>query len=247
MKRLSTKIVLLALVGMLAFSITIVSAQGWWKTVYLRPIDDWMANNPWGATPGWGGYDYEDDWSILRVTDNFYSFFDFIYSGFVLEEVMPDGSCKYTVWLWGRDQYMEVYNARMDPYPYLYREDLVLIGTLNFFWRVQFIMAPSYPGGWTPWTGNIPPGTRGPGDPLPYFLIIAFFPDVIGAQIVFGYFKGSGSGALMAPGSYWDPDLGDWDPPLNPTGETANVFVHQEWKVDQYGVEIWTAEWLIIS
>jgi hypothetical protein len=245
MKRLRTKLVLLAVVGMLALSITIVSAQGWWKTVYLRPIDDWMANNPWGASPGWGGYDYEDDWYIMYVAGWVQGeFYDYNSYGFVLEEVMPDGSLKYTVYLSGRNIYIEVYNS--NPPPDLGIQDIVVIGTMDFFFRIQFILDPTYPGGDTPW-GYIDPGVRAPGCELPWFFLMAFTPDVIGGRIIFGNFKGSGSGDLMVPGSIWDFDLGMFDPPAVPTGATANVFIHQQWHIDYYGNEIWTNEWLVVS
>jgi len=243
MKRLRTKLVLLAIVGMLTLSITVASTQGWWRTFNLRPIDDWMANNPWGSSPGWGGYDYEDDWYIVYLCDDFLgNFYDFNTYGFILEEVMPDGSLKFTVWLSARNVYMEVYNA---PWPDLVIQDIVVIGTCDFFFRFQFLLEPTYPGGDTPW-GYVEPGVRGPGCELPFLFMMIFTPDVIGARIFFGNFRATGSGDLMAPGSYWDFDLGMFVPDLNPIG-TADVFVHQQWSVAEDGTETWQNEWLVVS
>lgn len=247
MTKTRTKVILLTIVGIITLSITLTPALGWWRTFNLRHIDDWMGNNPWGGgPPGWGGYDNEGDWSIIYMVDRIYTFYDFIYSGFVLEEVMPDGSLKFTVYASARNVYMEVYNAIMDPYPDLYIQDIVVIGTIDLYFRFQFILEPSYPGGDTYW-GYVPPGVRGPGCPLPYILFIFLFPDVIGARPIFGNFKGWGSGDLMAPGSYWDPGLGAYDPPLNPTGETASVYFHQEFTVDEFGVYTYHNEWVIVS
>jgi len=241
----ATKVILLAIAGMLTLSITVTSAQGWMRTFNLRPIDDWITNNPWGGgPPGWGGHDYEGDWSTIYVVDRIYTFYDFIYSGFVLEEVMPDGSLKFTVWLSARNVYMEVYNS--NPPPDLGIQDIVVIGTLNLFFRFQFILEPSYPGGNTYW-GYVPPGVRGPGCPLPYILFIMLFPDVIGARVVFGNYIGWGSGDLMTPGSYWDPVSRMYDLPLNPTGATANVFVHQQFTVDEFGAYTYQNERVIVS
>jgi len=69
MKRLRTKLVLLAIVGMLTLSITVASTQGWWRTFNLRPIDDWMANNPWGSSPGWGLSHQLKDGGELLILD----------------------------------------------------------------------------------------------------------------------------------------------------------------------------------
>jgi hypothetical protein len=244
MKRLRTKLVLLAIVGMLTLSITVVSTQGWWRTFNLRHIDDWMANNPFGSSPGWGGHDYEDTWYIVYLADDYeWNWHDFTYTGCLLEEVRPDGSLKFTVILRASNVYIEVYNSA---YPVGGREDLIGIGTMDFLWIHTFILDPVIPGGDT-WWGYVEPGVRGPGCEIPFFFIYAFFPEVIGGRELKGDFEGYGSIDLMEPGSYWYPDPGYLDPLPVPTGETANVYVHQESYIDWYGNVVWPEEWVIIS
>jgi hypothetical protein len=238
------RVILLAILGILTLSITMTPALGWWRTFNLRHIDDWMANNPFGSSPGWGGYDNDDNFYFVYLVDDYQWYWhDFTYTGCVVEEVRPDGSLKFTVILQASNVYIEVYNSLPD---WAGREDLVGIGTMDFVWIHTFILEPSYPGGDT-WWGYIEPGVRGPGCEIPFMFIYIFFPDEIGGQDLTGDFEGYGSIDLMEPGSYWDPPNGVLVPPPVPTGETADVYVHQEYYYDYYGNEVWPQEWIIIS
>jgi hypothetical protein len=245
LKKTRTKIILLAIVGMLALSITIVSARGWWRTFNLRHIDDWMANNPLGAARGWGGYDYEDNifW-LYTVRDYENNLHDFTYTGCVVEEVRPDGSLKYTVILRASNVYIEVYNG-IEIDGNWFDDDLLGIGTMDYIFIIKFILDPWIPGGDT-WWGPVEPGPRVAGCELPYLFALLLFPDVIGAQDLGGEIEGYGSIDLMEPGSYWYYP-GYLDPPPTPTGETANVYLHQSWYYDWYGNMVWPNERIIIS
>lgn len=236
-----TKVILLSIVGILALSITLPTTLGWWRTFNLRSIDDWMANNPFGSSPGWGGWDYEGTGYVVYLVDDYeWNYHDFTYFGCLLEEVRPDGSLKFTVILRVSNAYIEVYNWDLEG-----RYDLVGIGTMDFTWIHTFILEPSYPGGDTPW-GYVEPGVRGPGCAIPFMFIYMVCPYEIGGQDLTGDFEGYGTIDLVEPGTYWYPNPGYLDPLPVPTGETANVYVHQDYYYDWYGTLVYPNEWIVV-
>ena len=167
MKSTSKKILLLSTVGILILSFlpTVRAAK-----TYVRSIDDWMVNNPYGSSWGYGGFDRgADDYTyrIFFAEDYDLNFYEFEYHGFVHEKEQSDGSLKYTVHLVAKDVYIEVYNMNWD---------LVLIGTISFLFKFEFLLYASYPGGDT-WWGPVEGGTREPGTQceLPFIFLIWFF------------------------------------------------------------------------
>lgn len=242
LNKLRTKIILIAIVGFLTLSIALTPALGWTRTFNLRPIDDWIfPNNSYGGARGYIAPDYEDNWYVIYFDTLAEG--DYPYTGFVLEEILPDGALKYTVYIFARNVYMEVLNVEFPSFEII---DLVLMGTVSYFMILKFILEPWIPGGWTPW-GVIAPGPRAAGGELPYLLMMNYFPEEIGCRLLSPNFQGQGSGELMEPGSYWDPDLQMYVPSPTPTGETASVFVHYQWTMDLSGYWPNIIEELIIS
>ncbi len=239
--KLGPKLVLVTLVAILALSLAIAPVQGWgWggsSNVKYRSINDWMENNPWGGAPGWAGYDRDGSINFI--------FFDYVfnyrYYGCVREELMPDGTLEYEVFFLAIDVYMEVYNGFQDDEGNWWQDDLLLIGTIPYGFWIDFILEPIIPGGDTVW-GYIEPGERGPGDMLPFIFMMLVFPDVIGGRITWLEIKGVGNGDLMEPD--WYP--GDPGPPV-PTGETAQVFLHQEAFIAEDGTQTWPYENQFVS
>lgn len=257
LKRSKTKLILVATIGILALILTIASVQGWGRTFNLRPIDDWIygvmgedsiytpgPNNPTGAPGGFSGYDYDDNWYFTYFDP--LAFMDYKYSGFILEEVMSDGALKYTVYLLARDIYMEVFNAQLIDEGFVIEQDIVLIGTISYVFQIKFVLESSYDGVVIPDFLNIPGGEREAGCELPPIWMMLSLSEELGARILSGKFIGIGSGDLMEPGSYWDWDSWTLVPPPVPTGETAKVFVNQQFTIDEFGVDTWSAESIIV-
>lgn len=114
-----TQLLIVAVVGILLFSF-LPTAQGWRSrktNVTIRPIEDWLQNNPFGVGVPWEtGYVGGD-----RKGNNYWIWPDSIfgaftgntyeYRGHVKEKVLRDGSIDITVKLYVKDIYLEAYDA----------------------------------------------------------------------------------------------------------------------------------------
>jgi len=242
--KLIMKLTILATLGVLIFSFTPV-VQGA-QTERIRPIDDWIyGNDPdsWDPMDKWLLHNWwkGDDWDkYLTVTGNpggawrgwvdyntkLVIHFDWIalndeieYDGFVLEQVMADGSLKISVNLHVKDIYIEVYNLDPDwdgvqpPSAWNFIVDLAVCGTMDFKFEFVFILNKEIPGGKIPWTDfYIQPGIRNPGAELPTMIAIWYYPHIFGVQELSMKFSGMGTGNFVESG---------WLPPTvknNPQG-----------------------------
>ncbi len=189
--------------------------HNWWKG------DDWdksltVEGNPFGAWRGFGDLE-----TLLLIHFDWVALNDEIeYDGFVLETEMPDGSFKIRVNLHVQGIYMEVYRYSEEffdyggAYPFwIFIEELILFGTMDYTFEFEFILEREIPGGQIPFTDiYIQPGIREPGAELPSLADIWFYPYIFGARDLFFKFTGVGSGELVEPG---------WLPPTvknNPQG-----------------------------
>ena len=120
-KSITTQLIVLAFVGICIFSfLPTVQGQRQRVDVNIRPIDDWVQNSPFGiGVPGETAYVGGDgkgndywmwpDSLFGAFTGNLYE-----YRGHVKEKVMHDGSIEITVYLFVKDIYVEMYNAKYD-------------------------------------------------------------------------------------------------------------------------------------
>lgn len=227
MKRstLKPKLVLATVFVILALSLTVAPVQAWgryrkYSRVYYRSIEDWLQNNIYGTPRGYGGYDR--DGSVKNIYFEPLLDSDYKYWGYVREEVMCDGTLKYSVSLLAMNIDIQVYNGFIDDEGNVFDEDILLIGRMTYVFEISFIMEPTYPGGET-WWGEVPPGERGPGDEIPYLFFMIYFQSEVGGRITSLEILGFGQGKLMEPDWY----AGDPEPPV-PTGEYAMVYLHQQ-------------------
>ena len=95
-----SQLLVVSIVGILAFSF-LPTAQGWRSrktNVTIRPIDDWVQNNPFGIGVPWETVYVGDD----GKGNNYWMFIDSLfgaftgtlyeYSGHIKEKVLRDGS-----------------------------------------------------------------------------------------------------------------------------------------------------------
>jgi hypothetical protein len=231
-----TQLLIVAVVGILLFSF-LPTAQGWCSrktNVTIRPIEDWLDNNPYGAgmyyMTGFVGSDRNDHyyWTWVVAITEPYIGETFEYSGHVKEKVMKDGSIEITVNLWVKNMVIEFYDAEMDEnnnpiWDLGYLGQIVLAGRINYYFQLKFTLDATYEG--SEYAG-FEPGTREAGCELPTCEMIYYIPDEMGIHLQSLMFIASGEGDTYVPGWYWwmyDPD----DPTTLPVpdGGTKNIFM----------------------
>lgn len=159
--KLVTKITLLSILVISVFSV-IPTVQG---TSSVRPIEDWMVNNPSNGNMA----DPEND--LFMWVD--FPWYTYEYEGFILERVLKDGSLMITVHLYVMDIFVVV--------SHLPNEELIFTGYVDYEMHFKFILHKNIPGNglyYDPNTGMQiwqEPDTRGPGAELPYWFPIIFY------------------------------------------------------------------------
>ncbi len=239
-KSITTKLIVLAFVGICVFSF-LPAVQGCRKRidVNIRPIDDWVVNNPFGIGVPWetayvGGDGKGNNYWMWP--DSLFGAFqleptEYEYSGHVKEKVLHDGSIEITVYLFVKDISIEIYDALYDDNgdPIWSMEyfgdsgDILMYGFMNYFFRLEFTLDAEYEG-FAPW--GIPPGTREAGCMLPYFDAISYIPEEMGIHLKSLMLIGGGDAYTYEPGWRW-PAPGEPSPyPEWPVldGGTAKVF-----------------------
>jgi hypothetical protein len=200
-------------------------------TINYRPIEDWLAYNPYGCGPYYWTAFFGHD----RSGHDYWAWFDGVtagelgweynyeYSGYVREKVLPDGSLEYKIVLCVKDLYIECLNGVYDEYGYPWYYDLVMSAYIDYVFQFTFTLDKYYPG-FPQW--DIPAGEWVPGGRLPDFEGILMIPVELGIHIKSYFFFGAGSGDFYEPGwvyEMYDPeDESTW--PV-PTGETGDVFL----------------------
>jgi hypothetical protein len=221
-----SQIILVVIIGILTLSFVSVSvygSEGRGTDVNIRPIEDWLANNPFGAgmqyNTAFVGHD-KDGMYYWTFFDSLYGAFTgnlYEYDGHVKEKVKHDGSIEITVKLWVEDIYMEAYDALLDENgdPVFTMNyfgdvgDIVLYAFMDYYFEFKFILAAEYPG-YEPW--GIPPGTREAGCPLPYSEAIYNLAEPLGIEVVSMSFIGYGEGEMFEPGWRWPPPGEEFPP-----------------------------------
>jgi len=218
-----------------------------WSTHTVWAWDDWDKSDTMTGTPfgTWRGFTNIESKLVIH--------FDWValnneieYTGFVLEREMPDGSLKIKVDLHVKGIYFELYKLPDDwvgqQPAWMYIEELVLIGTMDYTFQFEFILDKEIPGGYIWWLDmDIPSRLREPGEELPSFWKIWYIGDFIGACDLTFIFTGMGSGNIvqsgwLPPESLGYPEFWWFVPPKTEipaeempvlTGETAKVKVQQ--------------------
>ncbi len=235
-KLLTTQLIVLAFVGICVFSF-LPAVQGCRRKqhVNIRPIDDWVINNPFGVGVPWetayGGGDGKgkDYWMWLDSLDGVFTGNQYEYSGHVKEKVLLDGSIEITVYLFVKDIYVELYNAAYDDNgdPLWTMEyfgdcgDLHSFGYADYFFRLEFTLDAEYEG-YEPW--GIPAGTREAGCMLPYFDAISYIPEEIGAHLKSLMLLGAGDLYTYETGWKWPAPDEPWPDDAILDGGTAKIF-----------------------
>ena len=226
-----TQVLLIGMIGILFFSFTSVSVYGRGRgNTQIRPIEDWLYNNPFGIGATWNagyfGHDRDNNY-YWAWPDSPYGFFTGVendFHGFVKEKVLKDGSLEMTVHLWVKSAYIEVYNALYDEEgnPITTMQyfgdlgDILGYAYCNYYFQFKFVLDAEYEG-FEPW--GIPPGQREPGCILPYFEAIFLIPEAIGVHVKFLMFIATGEGEIYEPGWRWPEDQTNFPPGPFPAGE----------------------------
>ena len=156
--KLAIKILLVVFVVMFIFSflpttLACKNGHGYRNKINYRPIEDWLEYNPYGCGPYYWTAFIGDD----RSGNDYWAWFDGVteglmdweynyeYSGYVREKVLPDGSLEYKVVLYVKDMYVEYLNGIVDEYgPWYY--DLVMAGYMDYVFQLEFTLDKYYPG-----------------------------------------------------------------------------------------------------
>jgi hypothetical protein len=232
-----TQLLTIAVVGILVLSF-LPTAQGWRSrktNVTIRPIDDWVQNNPFGIGVPWETVYVGDD----GKGNNYWMFIDSLfgaftgslyeYSGHVKEKVLHDGSIEITVILFVEDIYVELYDALYDENDdpiwsmnyFGNSGDLHSFGYADYFFRMEFTLDAEYDG-YELW--YIPPGTREAGCMLPYFDAISYIPEEMGIHLTSLMLIGMGNIYTYEPGWRWPAPGEPFPEGAELDGGTAKVF-----------------------
>jgi len=102
------------------------TVQGWKHRrrvdVNVRPIDDWIVNNPFGIGVPWetayvgGDRKGNNYWIFIDSLFGAFTGLEYEYNGHVKEKVLGDGSIEITVYLFVKDIYVEIYDALYDEF-----------------------------------------------------------------------------------------------------------------------------------
>ncbi|MFX0059127.1 MAG: hypothetical protein ACFE85_17075 [Candidatus Hodarchaeota archaeon] len=202
-----------------------------------RPIGDWLVGNPFGSSPGFAD---PDNMIVQRslvpvVAAN-------SHVGEIIETCRADKSILLTI-------YLEVYGM-----PFALRdltaigtdEEWFFVGVMDYTFEMHIVLEKHVPGGLLlDWNfgdlvtdnkgnpapliepfGRIPSGPRNPGDFLPAWWLLYFYPYVVGGYFVYEDWVSVGSGNYIEPG--WNPPFqGGTTDPVS-TGEEGNVDHHQQ-------------------
>jgi len=225
------KICLVATLGIMVLSvIPVVFAKQ--PSTSIRPIEDWLFGNPFGASPGFADPERMIAQRSLAPVSN--------YDGEVIETLRKDKSILLTI-------YLEVYDM-----PFALRnltaigtdEEWFFVGVMDYTWEATIVLEKHVPGGvMYDWDfgdlvtdnkgnpaplivpqGRIPSGPRNPGDFIPVWWLLYFYPYLVGGHYVYEDWISEGSGNYIALG--WNPFFSEDPPILLP--ETANVNHHQQ-------------------
>jgi hypothetical protein len=203
------------------------------KSISIRPIEDWLENNMYGA--GTGYLDPESMLSQRCLGPGLMYDEDVTYEGLITERVMPDHSLHLTIFL-------KVEGLSMAIRDWI-AEEWIFVGVMDFTYTAEIILEKQIPGGpamdWdygdfvTDSEGNpaalietlfeIPKEKRGPGAELPVWWILYFYQHEVGGHYVMNDFISDASGNFIEPG--WNPFSPD--PPILIPGAEGNVKVHQ--------------------
>ncbi|MHA2038526.1 MAG: hypothetical protein ACW98X_18995 [Promethearchaeota archaeon] len=235
-KTIKTQLLVLAFVGICIFSfIPAVYGRKRGATVNIRPIDDWVANNPFGIGVPWEtayvGGDGKGNHYWMWIDSLFGAFTGnlYEYSGYVKEKVLGDGSIEITVNLFVKDIYIEMYDALYDVngdpiWDMQYfgdTGDLLSFGYANYYFRLKFTLDAEYDG-YAPW--GIPAGTREAGCMLPFFDAISYIPEQIGVHLQSLMLLGVGELYTYEPGFRWPAPGEEFPPWPDLDGGTAKIF-----------------------
>ena len=224
-----TQLLIVAVVGILVFSF-LPTAQGWRSRrtkVNIRPIEDWLDNNPYGAgayyMTGYVGGDRNDNyyWTWFFAVTELFEGEAFEYSGHVKEKVLRDGSIEITVKLRVKDMVVELYenNATGEPiWDFAYMGQEVFSGRIDYYFQIKFTLDAHYVGipGW------IEPGDRVAGCVLPSSDGILYNPGPMGIHLESIMLIAVGDGITYEPGWYWWMFPGSLP---TPDGGTAKIFM----------------------
>lgn len=209
------KILLLVTVGITVLSvIPIVYAKQ--PSTSIRPIEDWFLGNPFGASPGYA------DPERLIVQRCLATVPEVEYYGEIIETFRKDKSILLTI-------YLEVYGM-----PFALRnisqaalgtdEEWFFVGEMDYTWEATIVLEKHVPGGvMYDWDfgdfvtdnkgnpaplivplGHISSGPRNPGDFLPAWWLLYFYPYLIGGHYVYEDWISVGSGNYI--------ELNGWSP-----------------------------------
>jgi hypothetical protein len=237
MKRTNLKkILLLATVGIVVLSvIPVVYAKQ--PSTSMRPIEDWFLGNPFGASPG-----YADPERMIAQRSLATVYGAASYNGDITETFIKDKSILLTIDL-------EVYGM-----PFALRNltaigtdaEWFFVGEMDYTFEAHLVLEKHVPGGvMYDWDfgdfvtdnkgnpaplivaqGRIPSGPRNPGDFLPAWWLLYFYPYLVGGHFLYEDWESVGSGNYIEPG--WNPPFqGGTTDPVS-TGEEANVNHHQQ-------------------
>jgi len=235
-KSITTQLIVLAFIGICIFSfLPAVQGRGKGVDVNVRPIDDWVVNNPFGIGVPWEtayvGGDGKGNHYWMWIDSLFGAFTGnlYEYSGYVKEKVLRDGSIEITVNLFVKDIYIEMYDALYDEngdpiWSMQYfgdSGDLLSFGYADYYFRLKFILDAEYEG-FAPW--GIPPGTREAGCMLPYFDAISYIPEEMGIHLKSLMLIGGGDAYTYEPGWRWPAPDEPFPPDAVLDGGTAKIF-----------------------
>ncbi|NHJ20986.1 MAG: hypothetical protein EAX91_08595 [Candidatus Lokiarchaeota archaeon] len=229
-----TQLLIVSVVGILLFSF-LPTVQGYGRrrtNINIRPIEDWLDNNPYGAgayyMTGYVGSDTNDHyyWTWFFAVTELFEGEAFEYSGYVKEKVLLDGAIEITVNLYVKDMAVELYdnNAPGDPiWTFDYMGQIVFQGRIDYYFQIKFTLDAEYDG-YAPF--DIEPGTREAGCALPSSEAIIDIPEQMGIHLESILLIATGEGNTLMPGWYWwmyDPE----DPTTLPVpdGGTAKLFM----------------------
>lgn len=228
------KLVLVATIVIIGFWF-IPNVQGKQPSTSIRPIEDWFFGNPFGGSPGYADPDSMRAQRCLATVPEADS-----YEGEIIETYRKDKSILLTVTLSVSGMPM----ALRDLTAVGTDEEWFFVGVMDFTFEAHLILEKHVPGGdlldWdfgplvtdnkgepapliVPF-GHLPSGPRNPGDFLPAWWLVYFYPTEIGGHYVYEDFVSEGFGNYIQPG--WNPFTSEEDPVLK--SETANVECHQQ-------------------
>jgi len=216
------------------------TVQGKRPALNIRPIDDWLYNNPYGAGTG-----YLDPVSMLAqrcLGPGILGDPSIEYEGIISERLRVDQSLHITIHISVKGMPMAIrdFTALGES------DEWIFYGVMDFTYTAEVILEKKIPGGpLMDWMGDIVPdnkgelqplivpsygeiakGKREPGAELPVWWILYYYLHEVGGHFVMTDFISDASGHYIEPGWSpfpWSPFFGGEPIPY----EAGNVEVHQ--------------------